>query len=289
MTMSSSASLQTRHRPKVFDYLDYQQFVNDMLAFLKTKRISARSIAKKVGFGSPNYLVLIASKKRHLSSKTALLVAMAFKLEKPEALYFEKLVKYALAESLDEQNKIFRELQILIGSQNRRTLNVSEYSLYRDWRLIALYQAIPLKWAQLNRRSLLKSLSLSPINLESYLKHLETMGLIERSGMQVRKLDKTLEAPEATFHEDLRKFHVSLLEMALEKTQTLPLQDRHLGAVTLSLTKDQFDLLKKRIEEFKIEMNAEFQEKPDATAVYQLQIQLFPILSALTDHFIPVR
>ncbi len=272
-------------RPNVFDYLDYRQFVADMLRFLKHRRISARNIAKRVGFGSPNYLLLIASKKRNLSPKTALLVGLAFKLSKPETLYFEKLVKYALAEDLDDQGKIFKDLQIMQGMQVKRDLSLSEYSFYRDWKLVALYEAIPQVWATADRKKLQAALQITPETYDSFFAHLKALQLVETRGGHCRKVNKTVEAPDAVFHEDLRRFHLSLLEMAQQKVESLPLEARHLGAVTLSLSESQFAALRKQIEEFKVETNARFTDQPDRKAVFQLQFQLFPILDSLQDLF----
>jgi len=272
-------------RPSVFDYLDYRQFVSDMLNFLKQHRISARNIAKRVGFGSPNYLLLIANRKRNLSPKTALVVALAFKLKKEESLYFEKLVKYALADDLEDQNKIFQELQVMQGMRTKRELSISEYSFYRDWKLVALYEAIPENWAVPDRKSLMASLQIDASTFETFLAHLKNLALIEENRGKLRKMNRTLEAPAPIFHEDLRRFHLSLLDMARQKVESLPIESRHLGAVTLSLSLEQFERLKKKIEDFKIETNASFPEQPTRKSVFQLQFQLFPILEDLQNLF----
>lgn len=272
-------------RPIIFDYLDYRQFLNDYLIHLKIKGISARSLSKRMGYKSPNYLQLIIAGKRSIALSAALTTGYGLRLKKEEIQFLEQLIKLDRAPNVEEKDKVFRELLLMRGLKTKRELHISEYSFFRDWRMVALFEAIPTEWSRLSRSKLATALETDESGLDLALEHLIKLGLVEESKSLYRKQNRTVEAPVSMFNEDLRRFHRETVQKALRAIEEKPIEDRHVGALILSLSPEQFDLFKRRLEEFKRELNIMFPADANRKGVYQFQFQLYSVIDHLRDLF----
>src|SRR6266849_8152367 len=99
-------------KPDLFTYIDYRSFLKDEFAFIKSKsrRLSYRIFAKQAGFTSPNFLQMIIQGKRNLNSTHTIGAAKAFNLNKQETEFFQNLVGYNQARSLDEKNLFYQKI-----------------------------------------------------------------------------------------------------------------------------------------------------------------------------------
>ena len=69
-----------------------------------------------------------------------------------------------------------------------------------------------------------------------------------------------------------------MIEKALKAVDEYSPEHRDLGALTLALSKENFDEFRKRVSQFRREMNALFSGDELARQVYQLNFQIFPLL-----------
>lgn len=81
----------------ISEYTDYRQFVKDRFGYLKTVNpsFSYRVFSRSAGFGSPNYLKLIAEGKRNLGPLAAVKFATGLGLDAAETEAFVALVRSA--------------------------------------------------------------------------------------------------------------------------------------------------------------------------------------------------
>jgi uncharacterized protein (TIGR02147 family) len=97
---------------RIFDYADYRQFLKDRFAELKGRNpnLSHRWLARKAEVNSSAFFKMIMDGQRNLTKQSIYKVCLAFDLADAEATYFENLVFFNQAKSLDEKNHFFSKL-----------------------------------------------------------------------------------------------------------------------------------------------------------------------------------
>src|SRR4051812_25826266 len=93
-------------------YLDYRQYLRDQYAEQKARnpRYSQRVFARKAGLSSSGFYSEVLNGKRQLAPAAVLRFAKALKLSAPEQAYFEALVAFNQAKTVEERNHHFAKL-----------------------------------------------------------------------------------------------------------------------------------------------------------------------------------
>ena len=83
-------------KPKIFTYLDYRKYLNDLYESCKESnpKFSLRKFARMANSNSPNYLSQINSRKISLTSGSLASLVKNFKFSKKEEDYLLFLVAY---------------------------------------------------------------------------------------------------------------------------------------------------------------------------------------------------
>jgi len=114
-------------------------------------------------------------------------------------------------------------------------------------------------------------------DVETSFNTLLKLNLIEKIEPQVYKAtDKDVRAPNELRSDFIRAFHLEMILKASQSLMEVSTSLRDITSVTIPITLDMIPDLKKRIEEFRSSI-IEAVQKNNASEVYQLNIQLFPI------------
>jgi len=97
---------------RVFDYLDYREYLREVYARNKAvnKSFSCRFVATRVGFKSASFFSQILHGRSELTPSMAYRFAMFLKLGIRETDYLETLVLYARAEGVAERRRYLERL-----------------------------------------------------------------------------------------------------------------------------------------------------------------------------------
>jgi len=103
--------------PKVRNYANYRQYLRDYYQVRKAadREFSLRAFAKKAKFPSHTLLKYLMEGKRNLSQKTLFKLCQAMEFSKEETQYFEHLVFFNQANSLEEQQFYYEKLVAAAG------------------------------------------------------------------------------------------------------------------------------------------------------------------------------
>lgn len=229
---------------------------------IKNSKYSLRAFARDLGI-SPSALSLILSDKRKISSRQALQILDSLKVTDPD-LHL-KLVRSTLLSSQENANPTYSELDL------------ERFSIIRDWYHFAILAAIDIDPA-ISEDDLAKKLDVKVDLIKESLKRLEAVGLLERiaDGWRSREPRQTT-APTETPSADLRECHRQCIEKALESLQSDPLDVRHMTGTTMSFNPEKFELAKQAIMEFHRKI-LQLVDDGEATTVYRLNVQLFPLV-----------
>src|SRR5438445_4634382 len=124
-------------------YLDYRQYLRDYYREQKRRnpRYSHRLFARKAGLTSTGFFSEVMTGKRQLAPAALLRFCKALKLNAQEQAFFEHLVAFNQAKTMEERNHHYARLAALRGSRTD-IVGQERYEFYRHWYHSALREWI---------------------------------------------------------------------------------------------------------------------------------------------------
>ncbi len=265
--------------PSVFEYLDYRAFLKDMTTFLKDeKHLSLRQIGKLMGFKSQSYLSMLLDKSRNLKPQTARSVGHRLGLKTQELSFFETLVRFNQSETAEERDQHYQQLlKFRKFKEIYRTAEV-DYEFFNAWYYVILLEALATSWGKKSIREMAQSLRVNESQVRDAIEGLVRRGFLEKTDEGYSRRDPTIETPADIQNIYLRNFHRQMINQAMSALDTVPTPDRYIGGLSISLTRENFEKVKALLFKLQQEVNADYSESADPDAVYQLNIQFFPVL-----------
>lgn len=276
-----------QQKPNIFEYLSYRNFLKEMYTFKKDEKgsFSFRSFAKAAGLSSSNFLKLVMEGKRNLSAEGILKFARAFKLNKEETHFFETLVHFDQAQKAEEKNFYYERILQSRTYQDIHALEAHQYAYFSNWIFVALRELVALKNFQEDPKWVNRKLGtkLHPEEIKRGFQILQELRLLVREQGQLKQTEEKITITPEMGSLALVNFHREMLRKAsesLEKSRTL---HRDISALTVPVSKKQYERIKERIQQFRREIHAIASEVGEKEAVYQVNFQLFNLSEVLWD------
>lgn len=271
------------NKPDVFTYLDYRVFLGDAFAALQaaSPQLSYRTFAKKAGFSSPNFLQMIIQRTRNLNSTNAVAAAKAFRLSKPETEFFQNLVGYDQAKSIDEKNLFY---QRILGNKRYVTikdLDKSQYEFYSHWYIPVVRELLTHRDFRGESAWIAERIHprITVAQVEAARELLIKLGMIRRDPASGRWIlaDAVISTESDTAHLALRNYHMAAIQLAQDALKEFPPDERDVRSVTLGLSESAYTELKARLETVWKEVLDFAGMQQEVDQVYQVNLQLFPL------------
>lgn len=264
--------------PSIFDYYDYRAFLQDSIDALRAKgKFSVRTFAAQAGFKSIGFLTMVIKRQRNLSIKSSHKVADALKLSRTDADFFEKLVLFDQAETMEEKDLRYQDLLHFHKFRAVKQVDSDQYEFFAHWYVVATLEALGTKLARKGLEGIATALKVELSKVEHAIEILSRLKLIERKGDHWRRLEPSIQTEHQIKTLSVRKFHREMIGRALETIDGLAAEDRELGALTISLSASKFQEVRRRIFQFQQDLNALYSDEADPEKIYQLNIQFFPL------------
>ncbi len=267
----------------VFHYLDYRHYLRDYYESQKKKRgnlFSYRSFMKQAGLSSPNFLKLVIEGKRNLGEDGIASFSKALKHNPEEARYFEQLVYYNQSTTEGERQEWYVQLSNSKRFRDIQQLEKDCYAYYSRWYYVALRELVLLPEFKEDPEWIAKKIY-PPISAGDAK---EGLALLQKLGLLVRNKKGCLEQANlniTTSREvkslSLSAFHRQMILRAADSIERTPSDQRDISSLTVALSKEKFLEAKRRIQEFRRELNVLLSDPKasPAEAVYQLNFQIF--------------
>jgi uncharacterized protein (TIGR02147 family) len=267
----------------LFEYQNYRMYLKDYYNEQKTmkKGFSYRYFSQKAGINSSAFLYYIIEGKRNLTKSTLAKFSNAMGHSKEESEYFENLVYFNQAETIAEKTSYYNKI-----INSRRPLDIKHiekerYEYYRNWYNSVIREVVTFYNFHDDYAKLATMLQppISAKEAKGSIRLLEQLGFIERDGdglyhqtdTQIYTHPKPIEAYV------IEKFQMEMLTLALKSYDVIPIHERMSSSTTFSISKETFELIKKKTRELRREVAdmALLDNSPDRA--YQLTINLFPM------------
>ena len=271
----------------IYDYEDYRTFLSDSFEQLRLadSSLTYRSLAQKIGFKSSGFLLMIMKGERNMAPKTSAKVSSFLKLNREETTFFENLVQFNQATSADSRQNWARTLLESEGFKRMYLISDSQCSYYANWYHIVIREMVVLPQFKEDARWISEALeeSVSPAEVTLAISTLLELGLLQRSSegklTQTTPHVKTVvQIPPSFILPFTRKFHSVMILRAKEAIENIDPNEREISSITFVMGSKNRQKIKETIQRFRREILAMTEKDPDADNVYQLNLQLFPLL-----------
>jgi uncharacterized protein (TIGR02147 family) len=274
------------NKVSVFDYTDYRKFLSDYYHFQKKRNpaFSYRFFARRAGFSSSGFYKELIDGKRSLSRTLILKFSTAMKLSKKEADYFENLVYFSEAATVEERVLYFRKMMACYESKAYKLL-ADQYEYFSRWYYVAIRELLSYVRFTGDFKELARMVN-PPIRADQARKAiaiLEKLRLIEKDGEGVYRRSApvvTTGYPAGDERVNLLNvinFQKAMLAMAGEAYDRHPIKKMDMSTLTLSVSEQTFLAMKEEIANTrkKLLSMAEKDESPDR--IYQLCYFFYPL------------
>lgn len=223
---------------------------------------SLRAFARQLKM-SPAQLSLLINGKKKLTPRMADLIIDRLDLSKSVA-----------RQLINDTNPLQDKVKTKVDDY--KILSNEEFQLISDWVHFAILEMTELKNNQGQAQWIAKELNIDLVRAKISLQRLVRMGFIQIKNGQLFRTTKPLTTTTDIPSSAIRNFHKQNLELAKEKIESIPVELREFTSITTSVSLKKLARVKKLLNEFKFQINQEL-EGEDASEVYSLSIQLFPL------------
>jgi len=263
-------------------YTDYRAYLNDWYEErkLNNEPASNRWIAQKLQINSASWFTNVRTGKSGLSKSTANKLSTILKHSDIESRYFETMVSFNQAKTIEERQRYFNELSTLRTVNSSRRVQADEYEYFSNWYypvIRAIIEQIRFKDDYTTLASLLKP-SITPTQAKKSIELMENIGLIKKDpdGYYV----VTNAAVTTGEHEKalaIVNYQQETMRLAQEALDRFKKSERDISTLTVGISYENVETVKTILAEArrKIVQTAVADKKSDS--VYQINMQLFPL------------
>jgi uncharacterized protein (TIGR02147 family) len=268
-------------RISVYDYTDYREFLKNYyhVQKRKNKAFSYRYFARKANINSSGFYKNVVDGKRSLGRSLILKFAEAMKLRKKETDYFENMVYFNEAKTVDEK-RLYFERMMSLRKLDEYVVESSQYEFYSKWYYSAVRELIGIRPFKGDYAELAKALNpaIRSDQAEKAVKMLEKLNFIKKSDDGVYKqTSHVVTTGSEVTSLNVANFQITSMDLAREAIDRHPPEQRDMSTLTLSLSREAFDAMKDEIVAFRKKMLNLEQKFNLPDRVYQLNMHFFPL------------
>ena len=221
---------------------------------------------------------------KNLSNQSIPKVASGLRLGKHETEFFIGLVKFNQAETTEERNAAFEEMQAALKvvrfAEKQHLLGHAQYMVYSDWRHLTVRSLIGLFGFDGDYEALAKQVhpKITVEEAKKSVKLLEECQLIKKddNGKYILT-ESAITTGDRTSKLALRGYHQQCLKLAADSIDRDPPGTRHISGLTLGISQEGYERIVERINAFRKEIALLAEEDEGSDKVFQLQFALFPV------------
>jgi uncharacterized protein (TIGR02147 family) len=266
----------------IFTYDDYRKYLKDFYLECKAgdPKYSYRYFSRLAGYKSASAFLEVMNGKKNLSQDGIKKFSQALSLNRIEFQYFKALVLFNQTSSSEEKAKYAKEISRLRLSSGISLLSESQFKLFEKWYYTAILEMVTLDNFKEDPEWIASNL-VPPIQPQQASRALETLmelGLLKRGDAgKLIQSEGNLTTPDEVSNAFLTSWHREYLKKASENIDIVDRANRDISAVYFAFSEEAVGSLKELIHKFRKDVLELASKEKSKTAVYQLNLQLFPV------------
>jgi len=266
--------------PNLFSYTNYRTFLKDAYEEKKAanSQFSYRLFSRLAGFSSPNFLKLVMMGQRNLSAEGVHKVAKALDLKVRETRFFESLVAFGQAQTREDKAEHYGQLLHFKAFKEIKALEAGSYEYLSKWYHAVIREMVLFEGFREDPNWLIRKLKglVTDKEIKESIALLLSLGLVARDKfLRLKQVDRNLATDTEVTDLSVSNFHDNMIALAAESIDNTPPEYRDISSVTVAIDQETFEEAKRRVQDFRRELNVLLSrcKKPDA--VYQVNFQIF--------------
>lgn len=266
---------------EIFEYSDYRKYLKDLLEDKKrvNRLFSHRAVLQKMGITSTGFLANVISGRKNLTPAQVQKLSQIMKLKAAEARYFECLVLFNQAKSLDDKNNQMRRL-VANQKVETKTLARKQLNLFSKWHYVVMRELLYFHKLKDDFRTAARMLipSITTEEAERAVKELEDLEVLSKDaeGFYLQK-DSAISTGNEIRSLQVANFQVETMDLAKAAIDRFPLEERDISCMTMTLSQGSFEQVKSEIQAFRKRLSAIAIADEKVDQVFQCNIQFFPV------------
>ncbi len=272
----------TTPKLSIFEYKDYRVFLKEWVEQAKATRrtFSHRWFAKKAGFHTSNFLMLVIQGKRNLTEESLKKCALGLELNKQEEEFFRNLVFMNQANTPDEKNVYLQHMLQSKKFRQLRQIEGKQYDYYSTWYHPVVRELVVSQTCQGSAEEIAKRLTptVTPAQVAKSIALLESLGMIQKgSDGTWQQTDTIISTGPELASVIVHNYHKHLLELSKQQMDEAPSARRDVSSLTLGIRRDRLPEIIAKIRQFRGELLRLVSEDTNPEEVVLLNMQLYPV------------
>ena len=276
----------------IFDYTDYRLYLREYYTRRKAESpcFSYQYFADRAGFKSKTFLYKLINGEKSLSAESLHKVARAIGLKKREISYFEIMVRFTDAKSVEEKDFQFRALQQFSKNLESSVLRQHQFDYFTHWYTNVIRELVVMTpWN--GDFAILGSLVSPPITAaqaQSAVANLVDLGLIVKNETGAYE-QVSVSVTTGTDIQSLavKLYQKKMLHLAAESVERHDPIDRDISTLTVGISESGVARLKEELALFRKKLIGIVADDNPADRVYQINFQMFPLSTPGTPNMPP--
>lgn len=247
---------------------EYVEIIRQVFEERKSKNASysLRAFANSLGIDASS-LSAILSNKRSLPLNRANDFILKLKLcEQRSAKFMQSLLGRATSAIRNHSYSEGHEID-----------DEKYYSVIAEWEYFAVLSLINLKDFEPKSEWISKRLGIEESRAHEVLSRLVQLELLEAKDGRYAARYGRIKTSEDISSAALKMAHLEELDFIKERALNLPVNERHISSLTISIKKQNLEKAFSLIRSFRTQMESDLETEVDADEVYQLAIQFYPL------------
>ena len=273
--------MNTHKNIAIYDYTDYRLFLKDYYEEQKVQNpvFSYRYFALKAGFNSSGLYKDIVDGRTGITRSLILRFAKAMKLTKKQEEYFEILVYFTEAKTIEEKKLYFERLLKFYESKAYR-VDSSQYEYYSKWYYIAVRELLAIGDFGDDYSAIAQALSptIRTEQAKRAIAVLTQLGLIQKNKNGYYKvIDKIVTTGPDVRSLAIANFQKVMMDMAKESIDRHKPVHRNISTVTFSVSAETFADIGAELDACRKRILSMVERSEGEDRICQLNMQLFPL------------
>lgn len=265
----------------IYQYSDYRRYLNDYYLEQKKldKKFSHRYFAQKIGLSSSGYFSDLLKGKKNLTPSLLVKFTTMLKLKRDEAEFFEHLVYFTQAKTIEERNYHYNKMLGFSGMKVQ-TVDREKFEYYSRWYYPAIRELLYFYKFKDDYEDLAHRL-VPQIRVEQArraIEVLENLGFIARDeNGYFKQSTPLLTSGSSVQHFYIANFQAATMDLAREGLDRFVPDIRDYSTITLTFSNASFKAAQKEIEDLRKKLIRLAEKDMNVDRVYQFNCQLFPL------------
>jgi len=271
-----------KETPDIFNYTDYRKFLNDIFISFKIKnsKFSHRFIVREIGASSSGWFADILKNRINCTSGFVSKLSDVFKLTDKQKEYFELLVNYDQAASIEEKDKYLNRIMVMSTSVGSSVIGANKFAYFSRWYIPAIRELLFIFDFSNNFKELSEKICprITVKQAKEAIDILITCGLISKNMDGLYKPCESVIEKDSSARSMLWATYMSeIITLGKQAIHEYKKDERDISAVTIALSKGSFMVACEKVRELRKSLLQLSETDKKRDEIYQVNIQLFPL------------